>query len=160
LLAFLDTGEDVVDEGCGACSTCCPDGDFLPLAERAARIVAIPPELWSRLQAIRKAVDRLPDCEVLPGICAVLARQDGTRWRQAVYLNTERMLREDRESAGATALMICLIAHGWVPYDESDLHRLFSSLAEILCRLVNVLAGDDLEVEERPPPRQPGGAVF
>jgi len=42
LLAFLNTGEDVVDEGCGTFSNCCPDGVFLPLAERAGRIIAIP----------------------------------------------------------------------------------------------------------------------
>jgi hypothetical protein len=43
-------------------------------------------------------------------------------------LNAERMLREDRDSAGATALMICLIAHGWAQRDESDLHQLFDAL--------------------------------
>jgi superfamily II DNA helicase RecQ len=128
LLAFLGQGEDVVDEGCGACSGCCPDGNFLPLTDRAARIIAIPPVLWSRMEAIRKAVDVLPDTEVLLAVCAVLGRQDGERWRRTVYLNTERMLREDRDSAGATALMICLIAHGWAPRDESDLHRLFDVL--------------------------------
>jgi hypothetical protein len=128
LLAFLGQGEDVVDEGCGACSGCCPDGSFLPLPERANRIIAIPPVLWSRMEAIRKAVDVLPDAEVLLAVCAVLGRQDGERWRRTVYLNTERMLREDRDSAGATALLICLIAHGWAPRDESDLHRLFDVL--------------------------------
>jgi superfamily II DNA helicase RecQ len=128
LLAFLDTGEDVVDAGCGACSGCCPEGNFLPLAERAARILAFPPELWSRLEAIRKAVDVLPDVDALRGVCAFLRREDGARWRQAVHLNAERMLREDGGSAGATALMICLIAHGWLDRDESDLHRLFDAL--------------------------------
>src|SRR5262249_37404361 len=65
LLAFLNTGEDVVDDGCGACSSCCPDGRFLPLAERASRIIAIPPELWSLLKAVRTAVDTLPDIAIL-----------------------------------------------------------------------------------------------
>jgi superfamily II DNA helicase RecQ len=125
LLAFLHTGEDVVDAGCGACSGCCPDGDFLPLAERAGRIIAIPPELWSRLEAIRKAVDELPDIEVLRGICAFLESEDGVRWRHSVYLNTERMLREDSGSAGATALLICFISHRWLDRDEHDLHQLF-----------------------------------
>jgi superfamily II DNA helicase RecQ len=128
LLAFLNTGEDVVDAGCGACSGCSPEGSFLPLAERAARIIAFPPELWSRLEAVRKAVDVLPDVDVFRGLCAFLRREDGGRWRQAVHLNAERMLREDSGSAGATALMICLIAHGWLDRDESDLHRLFDAL--------------------------------
>lgn len=128
LLAFLNTGEDVVDAGCGACSSCCPDGDFLPLAERPGRISAIPPELWSCLGAIRKAVDVLPDEETLGIICAFLESVDGVRWRHAVYFNTERMLREDSDSAGATALMICLIAHHWGQRDESDLQRLFGAL--------------------------------
>ncbi len=126
MLAFLDTGEDVVDAGCGACSNCCPDGNFLPLVERAGRIVAIPPELWSPLKAIRKAIDVLPDVEVVRGICAVLGRESGAHWRRAVYFNAERMLRED-EGAGATALMICLIAHGWVQR-EGELGRLFQAL--------------------------------
>jgi len=128
LLAFLNAGEDVIDAGCGACSGCRPDGDFLPLAERAGRIIAIPPELWSCLEKIRKAVDVLPGAGTWRGICAVLGRQDGARWHDAVYFNTERMLREDSGSAGATALMICLIARGWARRDESDLHRLFEAL--------------------------------
>ena len=128
LLAFLNTGEDVVDAGCGACSGCRPEGDFLALAERADRIIAIPPQLWSRLEAIRNAVDVLPEEETWRLTCAFLERPEGMRWRHAVYLNVERILREDRDSAGATALMICLIAHGWVHRDESDLHRLFEAL--------------------------------
>ncbi len=128
LLAFLNTGEDVVDEGCGSCSGCCPDGTFLPLTERAGRIITIPPEIWSCLEAIRKAVDTLPETGDLQLIRAVLEREDGVRWRHAVCLNTERMLREDSDSAGATALMISLIAHGWVRREESDLHRLFDGL--------------------------------
>jgi hypothetical protein len=128
LLAFLNTGEDIVDAGCGACSGCCPDGDFLPLAERAGRVIAIPPELWSRLEAVRKAVDVLPAAETLRGICAFLGRPDGARWRHAVYLNAERLVREDGAGAGATALMICLIAHGWARRDESELDRLFRAL--------------------------------
>jgi hypothetical protein len=128
LLAFLNTGEDVVDAGCGACSVCCPDGDFLPLAERAGRIIAIPPDLWSCLEAIRKAIEVLPNEETLRLICAFLGREEGVRWRQAVYLNAERILREDSASAGATALMICLIAHGWVQREEGELHHLFDRL--------------------------------
>ena len=148
LLAFLHSGEDVIDAGCGACSGCCPDGNFLPLAERAERIIAIPPALWSCLEAIRKALDVLPDIQVLLTICAVLGREDGARWRHAVYLNTERMLREDSASAGATALMICLIANGWAHGGESDLHRLFdalwqqkATLGRGLERLAEVAAG-------------------
>ncbi len=128
LLAFLGQGEDVVDDGCGACSVCRPNGDFLPLAERASRIIDIPPELWSRLEAVQKAVDVLPYTEVLHNIVAFLNREDGARWRHSIYLNTERLLREDRDSAGATALMICLIAHGWVQRDENDLDQLFDAL--------------------------------
>ena len=128
LLAFLNTGEDVVDAGCGACSGCCPDGNFLPLAERASRIIAFPPILRSCLEAIRKAVDVLPEEETLRRLCAFLERPEGVRWRHAVYLNAERIAREDSDSAGATALLICLVAYGWVQRDESDLHRLFDSL--------------------------------
>ncbi len=126
LLAFLNTGEDVVDAGCGACSGCCPDGDFLPLAERAGRIIAIPPALWSGLEVVRKSVDALPAIETLRGICSFLGREDGARWRQAVYLNTQRMLREDRDSAGATALILCFIAHRWLERAENDLDQLFA----------------------------------
>ena len=128
LLAFLHTGEDVADEGCGACSGCCPDGDFLPLAERAGRIIAIPPELWSRLEAIRKATDSLPDIETLRDICAFLGREDGVRWRRAVSLNAERMRREDSGSVGAMALLLCFAAHGWLERAEEDLPRLFEAL--------------------------------
>jgi superfamily II DNA helicase RecQ len=128
LLAFLGQGEDIVDEGCGACSSCCPDENFVPLAERAGRIITIPAELWSRLEAIRKAIDYLPDMEVFSDICAFLEREDGVRWRHSVWLNAERLLREDSDSAGATALMICLISHGWAQRDESHLHRLFDVL--------------------------------
>ncbi len=147
LLAFLNTGEDVVDAGCGACSVCCPDGDFLPLAERAGRIIAIPPELWTRLEAVRKGTDELPDVGILRGICTFLGREEGVRWRHAVYLNTERMLREDSASAGATALMICFIAHRWLDRDENSLHQLFerlwqkrATLGRGLVRLVEVVA--------------------
>jgi len=125
LLAFLGTGEDVVEGGCGACSGCRPKGDFLPLAERESRIITIPPELWSRLETVRKAVDVLPDMGILRHICAFLQGAEGTRWRRSVYLNTERMLREDRESAGATALLICFIAHRWVERGEDELGQLF-----------------------------------
>ena len=140
LLAFLDTGEDVVDEGCGACSGCCPDGAFLPLAARASRIVALPPELWSRLKAVRKAVDILPDIEIVRGICAFLGRAEGVRWRPVVYLNTERMLREDSGSVGATALLICFVAHRWLERDETDLHRLFDVLWQKRATLAGGLA--------------------
>jgi superfamily II DNA helicase RecQ len=128
LLAFLNTGEDVVDAGCGACSSCCPDGDFIPLAERPGRIIAIPPELWSGLEAVRNAVDAVPDIEVLRTICAFLERAEGARWRHAVYLNTERMLREDSGSVGATALLICCVAHRWLEREEIELDHLFNSL--------------------------------
>ncbi len=127
-LAFLNTGEDVVDAGCGACSACCPDGNFLPLAERASRIITIPPRLWSHLEAIRKAVDALPDLEILRGICEFLQGEEGGRWRLSVFFHSERMLREDSGSVGAAALQICLIAHRWLEHGESDLHRLFEQL--------------------------------
>jgi hypothetical protein len=125
LLAFLNTGEDVVDEGCGACSSCCPQGDYLPLPERARRIIAIPPGLWSHLEEVRKAVDELPPIETLRHIATFLKRQDGARWRRAVYLNAERMLREDTGSVGATALLVVFAAHGWVEQDERRLEQLF-----------------------------------
>jgi Helicase conserved C-terminal domain len=147
LLAFLNTGEDVVDEGCGACSGCCPDGDFLPLTERGNRILTIPPELWSRMETIRKATDSLPDIETFRGICTFLGREEGVRWRRAVYLNTERMRREDSGSVGPTALLICFIAHRWLERHEDELHRLFealwqkgSNLAPDLARLADLVA--------------------
>jgi superfamily II DNA helicase RecQ len=128
LLAFLNTGEDVVDAGCGACSGCCPDGDFLPLAERAGRIITIPPDLWSGLEVVRKAVDALPDIEAVRGMWAFLEHEDGARWRHAVYLNVQRMLREASGSVGATILMIGFLAHRWIEREDHDLHRLFTML--------------------------------
>jgi hypothetical protein len=132
LLAFLNTGEDVVDEGCGACSTCRPRGDFLPLGERARRIIAIPPELWSAMKEVGRALDELPRIEALRHICAFLKRQEGVRWRHSVYLNTERMLREDARGVGATALVICLLSHGWVEPDDRRLEQLFELLGQRL----------------------------
>jgi hypothetical protein len=128
LLAFLNTGEDVVDEGCGACSGCRLEADFLPLAERAGRIVAIPPDLWSRLEEVRQAVEEPPAMDCLQAICAFLERPAGARWRPAVYLNAERMLREDRESVGATTLLLCFAAYGWADRAESHLAPLFEEL--------------------------------
>ena len=71
---------------------------------------------------------RLTGCrtsKTLRQVCAFLWSPEGTRWRHSVYLNTERMLREDSGSVGATALLICLIAHRWVERGEEELHRLF-----------------------------------
>src|SRR5207253_1638438 len=57
-----------------------------------------------------------------------LKRDEGERWRRAVYLNTERMLREDSGSVGPTALLICLLTHGWAGPDERRLDQLFDGL--------------------------------
>jgi hypothetical protein len=48
LLAFLNTGEDVDDRGCGACSYCCAEGEFLPLEQRHERIIRFPNERTTR----------------------------------------------------------------------------------------------------------------
>jgi RecQ family ATP-dependent DNA helicase len=128
LLAFLRTGEDVREEGCGACSRCRPGGDFLPVEERESRIQLIPVQVWPRLQEIARSTDTLPPLEVLQGLCSYLASPQGEASRDTVYLNAEAMLREDPGSLGAAALLLCVVAHGWVTRDNEEIERLLGLL--------------------------------
>jgi hypothetical protein len=128
LLAFLNTGEDIVDQGCGACTSCCGEGEFIPLEERDARILRFPNALWPRLEEVRRSVDALPEPQTFMKICAFLAEDAGERWREAVRLNVQAMLMTDRDSAGATALLLCLVARGWAEGGESEVERLLQNL--------------------------------
>jgi hypothetical protein len=128
LLAFLRTGEDVKEGGCGACSRCRPEGDFLPVEEREARIHFIPVQVWPRLREIARSTDALPPLNVLQGLCSYLASPDGEGSRDAVYLNAEAMLREDQGSLGAAALLLCVAAHGWAPRDDEEIERVVAIL--------------------------------